>query len=79
MGMKRLIELKPGQSGIFERCNDQKHQGKLLTLGFVSKAQITMVRKAPYGKAVYIMVNDNMVALRHNEASAIYVTEKYNG
>ncbi len=79
MGIKRLSDLKPGQSGIFERCTVPKHEGKLLTLGFVSKAQLTLVRKAPFGEALYIKVNDHMVALRYNEAAAIDVTEKYNG
>ena len=69
----RLSDLLPGEIGFIKYCNDKKYACKLLTLGLLPKSQVSIVRKAPIGGALYLKLNGHQVAVREKEANAIIV------
>jgi len=68
-----LSQLKIGEVGYIKQCIDKKYACKLLTLGLLPKTQVSIVRKAPIGGALYLKLNGHQVAVRENEARAIIV------
>ena len=68
-----MSDLHPGEIGFIKYCNDKKYACKLLTLGLLPKSQVSIVRKAPVGGALYLKINGHQVAVREMEAKAIIV------
>jgi len=50
-----------------------KHQRRMLDMGFVPGAEVTVIRKAPLGDPVEYRVKETSVALRKEDASTILV------
>lgn len=71
--MRTILDLKRGESAIVEKFNDESLSCKLLTMGILPHAKITMVRKAPFGGAYYLKLNGLNVAVRENEAASIII------
>jgi Fe2+ transport system protein FeoA len=56
-----------------------KHQRRMLDMGFVPGAEVTVMRKAPLGDPIEYRVKDTAVALRQKDANSILVEELENG
>ena len=52
-----------------------KHQRRMLDMGFVPGASVSVMRKAPLGDPVEYTVKGTAVALRRREANTILVEE----
>lgn len=52
--------------------NDQL-ASKLMAMGILPGSQLTLVRKAPFGGAWYVAIDQQFIALRRQEAAAILV------
>jgi Fe2+ transport system protein FeoA/Mn-dependent DtxR family transcriptional regulator len=61
----RVVEIRGGG----------KHQRRLLDMGFVPGAEVTVIRKAPLGDPVEYRVKGTAVALRREDADTILVEE----
>lgn len=66
-----VADLKKGECGTILKLNDLHNTCKLLTLGLMPKARVEMIRKSPFGDAIYLKVNQNLVAIRIGEAQNI--------
>jgi Fe2+ transport system protein FeoA len=56
-----------------------KHQRRMLDMGFVPGAEVTVIRKAPLNDPTEYHVKDTAVALRQKDANSILVEELGNG
>lgn len=56
-----------------------KHQRRMLDMGFVPGAEVTVIRKAPLGDPIEYRVKGTAVALRQKDAGSILVEEIVNG
>ncbi|TAF34475.1 MAG: ferrous iron transport protein A [Cytophagales bacterium] len=70
--MKRATELLVGEQTQIEKLAEVPVALKLLELGLVPHALITLIRKAPLGCPLYFSVDGNFLALRQNEAEHIF-------
>jgi ferrous iron transport protein A len=52
-----------------------KHQRRMLDMGFVPGARVTVVRRAPLGDPVEYRVKGTAVALRREDAGTVLVEE----
>ncbi|MCG6200907.1 FeoA family protein [Psychromonas antarctica] len=70
-----LSELKVGQRACIVNMHDMEPimRKKLLNLGFLPKAQIEMLRRAPMGDPVAIRCANSSIALRKSLVSKIKV------
>ena len=64
---------------VVEIVGDGKHQRRMLDMGFVPGAEVTVIRKAPLNDPTEYRVKDTAVALRQNDANSILVEELGNG
>jgi len=60
---------------VVEIAGKGKHQRRMLDMGFVPGAELTVVRQAPLGNPVEYRVKGTAVALRRKEANTILVEE----
>lgn len=67
--------LAVGESGIVGGFSDEKLACKLLSMGVLPGCRIQLVRKAPFGGAVYVAVDDHCLALRKAEFGAIAIRQ----
>ncbi len=73
--MLSLIDLKIGESAKvvgFNRCPKQYRQ-KLLAMGLTRGAKFNIIRRAPMGDPVQILVRGFALSLRQEEAKALAV------
>lgn len=56
-----------------------KHQRRMLDMGFVPGAEVTVIRKAPLGDPTEYRIKGTAVALRQRDAGSILVEELGNG
>lgn len=56
-----------------------KHQRRMLDMGFVPGAAVTVIRKAPLGDPIEYLIKDTAVALRHEDANTVLVGELTDG
>ena len=56
-----------------------KNQRRMLDMGFVPGAEVTVIRKAPLGDPIEYRVKGTAVALRQKDANSILVEELENG
>jgi ferrous iron transport protein A len=71
--VKTLLQLKPGEVAIVKHFADLEATCKLLTLGIVPNAKIEVVRKSPFGGAIYVKLENNFVAMRESEAASVEI------
>ena len=67
-----MSELNPGESGIIARIEGEERR-KLLDMGLVRGTRITVVRRAPLGDPVELLVKGYNLSLRLDEAEGVYV------
>ncbi|MBE9571519.1 MAG: DtxR family transcriptional regulator [Proteobacteria bacterium] len=76
----QLGELPVGsRARIVEIEGSGKHQRRMLDMGFVPGAEVTVIRKAPLNDPTEYHVKDTAVALRQKDANSILVEELGNG
>lgn len=66
--------LQPGLSYVIEKIDhliDKSYRLKLLAMGFVPGAEIKVIRKAPLGDMVHIVIQGTAVSLRANELALV--------
>ena len=68
-----ILTLKLAQKAIIHHYSDEKISSKLISMGMLPGSVIEVIRKAPFGGALYIKVNGFSFALRENEAATIIV------
>ncbi len=74
--MPTLASLKPGESAFVTLLDEGSYTCKLLNLGILPKAKVTMVRKSPFGGAFYIKLERHQLAMRTEEAETIYIEQE---
>jgi ferrous iron transport protein A len=70
---KSVIDLKQGQWAYIKSLDELELTCKLMTLGILPKSKVEYIRKAPFGGALYLKINDHIVAVREEEASQIKI------
>jgi Fe2+ transport system protein FeoA len=78
--MYTLNELSPGESGVISGVNATGElRRRLMDMGIISGVTVEMVKTAPLGDPLQIMVHNTLIALRKNEAATIVIEERGNG
>jgi ferrous iron transport protein A len=70
---KTILDLKIGEVGVVKQFSDFEATCKLLTMGLVPNARVSLVRKAPFGGALYIKLEDHMLGMRKIEAASVEI------
>lgn len=68
-----IYDLKVGQSAIIKQFFDLDATCKLISMGFIPNARIEVVRKVPFGGALYIKVDNQFIAMRRSEAQNVEI------
>lgn len=72
-----LGELSPGSHArVVEIRGTGKHQRRILDMGLVPGAQVSVVRTAPLGDPVEYLVKGSAVSMRRSDASTVLVDEE---
>lgn len=72
---RTLDLLLPGMSAYVSLLDESNYTCKLLNLGLLPKAKVTMVRKSPFGGAFYIKLEGHQLAMRVQEAATIHIED----
>jgi Fe2+ transport system protein FeoA/Mn-dependent DtxR family transcriptional regulator len=71
-----LGELPAGsQARVVEAYGGGKHQRRMLDMGFVPGAEVTVIREAPLGDPIEYRIKGTAVALRRKDADTVLVEE----
>lgn len=65
--------LKVGESGVITGFTQADLASSLMAMGVLPGSSIRVVRKASFGKTVYIAVDQQKLALRQEELEAIVI------
>jgi ferrous iron transport protein A len=69
---KQLIELKPGEKGqIVAISASGSLRGRMMDMGLVAGSEVKVIRLAPAGDPVQVLLRGYSLALRRNEAMNI--------
>ncbi|MEA2022129.1 MAG: FeoA family protein [Candidatus Caldatribacteriota bacterium] len=75
--LKPLSSLKKNESGLVKRNSTTGElKQKLLDMGIVSNAQVKVLKVAPLGSPIDILIKGYQLTLRKEEAEKILVEEK---
>jgi ferrous iron transport protein A len=69
--MRALSQLKSGQTATIASFSDDIAACKLMSMGLLPGNTVQMIRKAPFGGAVYIKADNQQFAIRNSEAECI--------
>jgi len=72
--MKKLSELKMGESGIIHSFENDEIFLKLMEMGCIPGELITVEQIAPLGDPISISVAGYQLSLRMNEADSIFIS-----
>jgi ferrous iron transport protein A len=70
---RSVLDLSVGQWAYIKSLEELELTCKLLTLGILPKSKVEFIRKAPFGGALYLKINDHIVAVREDEAAQIKI------
>lgn len=71
---KKLSELEPGDTGVVVKIGGSSStRRRIMDMGVVKGATISVVRRAPLGDPVEFNIKDYNLSLRKKEADNIYV------
>ncbi len=73
-----LADLRPGQSAVVDRVESAMFPAlgqRLMQLGIIDDAPVTVVRKAPAGDPLEVKVLDYSLSLRIDEARLVLVRD----
>lgn len=78
MAIKKLSELKPGETGVIQALHREKSNimHRLIDMGLVKGTEVSVVKYAPLKDPVEIKVKNFELALRISEAETIDVEVK---
>lgn len=78
MTTERVKELKPGERAeiIGYESSDSGYLNKILAMGLTKGTEITLIKVAPLGDPVEIMVRGYNLSLRKAEADVLHVRRK---
>jgi ferrous iron transport protein A len=74
--MKKLSELKMGESGVIHSFENDDIFLKLMEMGCIPGERITVEQIAPLGDPISISVAGYQLSLRMNEADSIFIAPK---
>lgn len=77
--MKKLSELKPGESGTIVRFEDDESFLRMMEMGFIVGEKVEVLHLAPLGDPMMVSVFGYQVSVRKNEAERIQIECKTNG
>ncbi len=69
--MPTLSALKNRESGTIHSFSDEATACKLMSMGILPGSKVKLIRKAPFGGAVYIKADNQQFAIRNAEAACI--------
>jgi len=72
--MKKLSELKMGESGVIHSFENDEIFLKLMEMGCIPGELIRVVQIAPLGDPISISVAGYQLSLRMNEADSIFIS-----
>ncbi len=75
MSLKTASDLKEGETGMILSYGNDRIAGKLLSMGFIPGKTLRLVRKSPFGGGLYLKMEENVIAVRENEASYILISD----
>lgn len=67
------MHLREGEWAYIQSLEELDLTCRLMTLGVLPKSKVQLVRKAPFGGAYYLKINENCVAVRTEEAKHILI------
>ncbi|MCB0647733.1 MAG: ferrous iron transport protein A [Saprospiraceae bacterium] len=73
MTQRSVLHLREGEWAYIQSLEELDLTCRLLTLGVLPKSKVQLVRKAPFGGAYYLKINENCVAVRTEEAKHILI------
>jgi ferrous iron transport protein A len=71
--MQNLAELSIGLRGEMVRISDNSLEQKLLEMGCTPGEQFEVVRKAPFGGPIAILISSYILSIRQEDARSIAV------
>ncbi len=71
--LKKLSQLKIGESGVIDSFTDEVMSLKLLEMGCTPGEMVTLDKIAPMGDPIAIKVSGYLLSLRKEEASTVLV------
>mgnify|MGYP006200723115 FL=1 len=74
--MKKLSDLKMGESGVIHSFENDEIFLKLMEMGCIPGELITVEQIAPLGDPISISVAGYQLSLRMNEADSIFIAQK---
>ena len=72
---RTVLNLSIGEEATISRFKEASVACKLLTIGIVPDARITLMRKAPFGGAVCLKLGQTFIAVRNSEAGSIILED----
>ncbi|MDF1697083.1 MAG: FeoA family protein [Saprospiraceae bacterium] len=72
---KSVFDLEVGEIGYVKTFNNLDCACKLLTLGILPKSKVKVVRKSPFGDAIYLQLDGHKIAIRNSEGKAILIED----
>lgn len=72
--MKNLAELSIGSRGEMAQISDSDLEQKLLEMGCTPGEKFEVVRKAPFGGPIAILISSYILSIREEDARSIAVT-----
>lgn len=75
MQKKSVLDLKIGETGFVKSFDNLDCACKLMTLGLLPKSKVTLIRKSPFGDAMYLQLDGQKIAIRNSEGLAILLEE----
>ena len=75
MKNRSVLDLEIGESGIVKSFDDLRYASKLMTMGILPKSYVKVVRKSPFGDALYLQLDKQKIAIRNSEGRAILLED----
>ena len=69
----KLSNFKVQKNGIIKRVVENHLSAKLFEFGILPGAHFSVLNRAPFNGPIFIMIDNNRIALRRNEADFIIV------
>jgi len=71
--MQKLVDLKVGTKGEMCMISDPELEQKLLEMGCTPGEKIQLIRKAPFGGPIAILVSSYILSIRKDDAEKIEI------
>ena len=69
--MTELSTLAPGKTATIHSFSDEETACKMMSMGILPGTTVKLIRKAPFGGAIYIQADNQQFAIRNNEAACV--------